>query len=362
MNELVEKLLEKVSADQPCGPDLTNDRQFAELEDLLKGKPEIDFGTIQKPAEPPNWPELQQKSAEFLKKSKHLRAAVTLCCCWLKTSGLAGFRDGLELIQRLLVEHWACLYPALDPNDTNAPEFRLNILSALTAPRGTVIGWLTIIDYLYEAPLCQVKGTPTVDYEQIQAAKLRKAGDPNAPSHASSLESLGAVLKAASPQVVAHHTALDQSLEHLRTIDEFLTNTLTAARSMSFDDLRKTLQGIKSSLEPFLPGADPKLDQPSHVTTVIDGRTPPETGAFQIVGSIRSRDDVVKALESICQYYDQVEPGSPVPWLLNRAKKMTRMNFVQAVQELSLIADLSALRPSMGSALDGNAPPAPPPS
>jgi type VI secretion system protein ImpA len=360
MNELIEKLLEKVSADQPCGPDLTNDKQFADLETLLKGKPEIDFGTIQKPAEPPNWVELQEKSAEFLKKSKHLRAAVTLCCCWLKTAGLAGFRDGLELIQGLLVQYWGTLYPALDPNDNHDPEQRLNILQALTAPRGTVTGWLTIIDYLYAAPLCQIKGVPTVDFEQIQAAKLKQAGDPSAPANAPSPESVGGVLRAASAQVVAHHAALEQSLEKLRAIDQFLTNTLTAARSMNFDDLQKTLERMKSSLEPYLPGVEAKVEQASQPTGGNAGGAHTEDVGIHIVGSIRSRDDVVKALENICQYYEQVEPGSPVPWLLDRAKKMTRMNFVQAVQELSLITDLSALRPSMGSALDSITPPATP--
>jgi type VI secretion system protein ImpA len=66
----------------------------------------------------------------------------------------------------------------------------------------------------------------------------------------------------------------------------------------------------------------------------------------------------VTALESICQYYDQVEPGSPVPFLLRRAQKLATMNFVQAVQELN-IAGLDALRPSMGSAIEGEAPPPP---
>ena len=54
MNELVEKLLRPVSEGQPCGPDLSDQSQFDELSRLLKGKPEVDVGSVKKPAEPPD--------------------------------------------------------------------------------------------------------------------------------------------------------------------------------------------------------------------------------------------------------------------------------------------------------------------
>ena len=75
MNESIEKLLQPVSPEQPCGPDLSYDPSFDALETLLKGKPEVEIGNVQKPAEPPDWMELQKQSSEFLTKSKHLRIA-----------------------------------------------------------------------------------------------------------------------------------------------------------------------------------------------------------------------------------------------------------------------------------------------
>ena len=62
----------------------------------------------------------------------------------------------------------------------------------------------------------------------------------------------------------------------------------------------------------------------------------------------------MRAIDSICEYYRQVEPSSPVPYLLRRAQKLARMDFVQAVQELNL-ATIDSLRPSMGTAVDGGA-------
>ena len=68
-------------------------------------------------------------------------------------------------------------------------------------------------------------------------------------------------------------------------------------------------------------------------------------------GSIRSREDVVRAIDAICDYYRQVERSSPVPYLLRRAQKLAMMDFVQAMAELKL-ATAEQLRPSLGSALD----------
>ena len=80
MNELVKKLLQPVSTEQPCGPDLSNDSRFDELATILKGKAEVEIGSVKKPAEPPDWRQLKNKSAEIFDQCKHLHPAVMLCC------------------------------------------------------------------------------------------------------------------------------------------------------------------------------------------------------------------------------------------------------------------------------------------
>src|SRR5580765_6930809 len=98
MSELADRLLQPISDEQPCGPDLSNGAEFDNLRAILKGKPEIEVGNLKKPAEPPDWGELKNRSIEFLGKSKHLEVAVMLCASGLKTSGLSVFVDGLQLV------------------------------------------------------------------------------------------------------------------------------------------------------------------------------------------------------------------------------------------------------------------------
>ena len=357
MSELIDKLLAPVSPDKPCGPDLSYDPGFESLETILKGKPEVEMGSVKKPAEPPDWGELKSKSMEFLGKSKHLRVASMACCSLLKTGGLEGFLDGLQLMKGLLEQYWPTVYPLLDPEDNNDPTQRLNILGALTAARGSVDSWLKIMEYLYTTPVCRPKGAPPITFDDIQAAKLKASGAEGAPANAPDLASLrGAILNGAA-QAEAHHKMLEQSLEAAQGIDQFLTTTLGAGNTISFEGLKNVLKEMIEGVKSVLPGGATEGDPGAEWAGASDGGSGADAGGIQVSGSIRSREQVVRAIDNICRYYDQVEPSSPVPYLLRRAQKLARMDFVQAMQELNL-ATVDGLRPSMGSAVDGGAPPA----
>ena len=349
MKEMVEKLLQPVSPENPCGPDLSNDPSYDALETLLKGKPEIEIGTVLKPAEPPDWNELKRQSAEYLAKSKHLRVAAMYSGCLLKTGGVEGFRDGLQFIRALVEQQWPALHPVLDPEDNNDPERRLNILRSLTLERGAMAaGWLTIVDYLYAAEFCRPRGMAAITFDQVLSVKQ------NPPDKAAASKLDTAIRSVGAEMLSARHAALAESLEAVRGLDQFLTATLGAGKTISFEELENALKELSGLLAPFVSGDS---NRPAEGSTESGDGTPGGEGSagISVRGPVRSRDDVVKVIDGICAYYDQVEPGSPVRYLLRRVQKMVKMNFIQAVQELN-IANVDALRPSMGSALDDDLP------
>jgi type VI secretion system protein ImpA len=362
MSELIEKLLQPVSAEQPCGPDLSYDPRFDELETLLKGKPEVEIGSVLKPAEPPDWMALQKKSIEFLGHSKNLRVAIMLNCSLLKTGGFAGFVDGLGLIRGLLEQHWGNLYPALDPDDNNDPTQRLNYLRSLTPEngRGSLSSWLTPLDYLYTTPLCQAKGAPPLTFDDLIAARKKESGGEGAPADAPDMTKVSAMIRDTGvDKLAAQQALLQQALETTQAIDQFLGNTLGTGNSISFGTLEGTLKEIITGVAPYLSGSGSTTVTAEGATSADGGgaREGGTSGSISVSGSIRSREDVVRALNAICEFYDQVEPSSPVPYLLRRAQKLAMMNFVEAVQELN-IATVDSLTPSRGSAVEEPPPPA----
>ncbi|MFO1498157.1 MAG: type VI secretion system protein TssA [Verrucomicrobiota bacterium] len=358
MNPIVEKLLQPVSAEQPCGPDLSNDIRFAEVERTLKGKPEVEIGSMFKPAEPPDWRDLKAKSAELLADGKHLQLVVIFCCSCLQVDGWAGLRDGLQLLRGLLERYWLDLHPQLDPGDGNSPTWRLNLIGALTADRGTLAPsqqqWLAVLDYIYATPLARARGSEPITLNSVIAAAERPDAKPAAQGDqeakpALDKSQLDKALRAASgDEIQSNHTAVSEAAEALAGIDHFLTETVGAEKTLSFETLEKALKQIVAALAPYLPGLATTVALPDKPDTQDDPQT--QDGPI-VLGAVRSRADVLLALENLCEYYQQAEPGSPVPYLLRRAQRLVNMNFVEAIQELN-VAPLDALRPSLGSTFD----------
>ncbi|MBL4608701.1 MAG: hypothetical protein JKY01_12850 [Pseudomonadales bacterium] len=54
-----------------------------------------------------------------------------------------------------------------------------------------------------------------------------------------------------------------------------------------------------------------------------------------LAGAINSREDVVRSLNKICDYYQAHEPSSPVPLLINRAKSLVTADFLEIIENLN---------------------------
>jgi type VI secretion system protein ImpA len=67
-----------------------------------------------------------------------------------------------------------------------------------------------------------------------------------------------------------------------------------------------------------------------------EGAAPAAGGAGRVAsGTIRSRADVSLLLDRICRYYADHEPSSPVPLILERAKRLVTMNFLDILKDLT---------------------------
>ena len=293
------------------------------------------------------------------------------CGAALQTAGLPGLRDGLQLLRGCVEQYWPAIYPLLDAEDNNDPTQRLNILGTLNSPRGTVRPdiqqWLAIIDYLYIAPLCRPKGAEPITFDIVINARRRaetpaegQSSDAGAAAPVGmDLNQLNKAFQAAPvSEIEASLAVVTESLEALNGIDQFLTQNLGAGNTISFDELHKTLTEIQTLLSSQLQGSQPasaggEASGAGEVGGGVGGTVASQAGTLSISGTVQSRDDVVRAIDAICDYYRQVEPSSPVPYILRRAQKMATMNFLEAVQELN-VATPDALRPSMGSSVDAN--------
>ena len=336
----VEELLQPVSPEAPCGEDRSYHPSLQELESLAKGKPETQMGDSKIEAQEADWKEVRKLALEFLKASKHLRVGVILTLAQLKLEGLAGFRDGLRVLEGFVKNYWANVYPKLDPEDNNDPTERMNILKSLAAPFGTFGDEMRFIETLRLAAICQSARGMKVTLSDVLAA--RGGGSPAAEGggkpgpNATAIE--GAFRDTEKGALTATYEAVTQAQAAVKSMDEFLIATVGAGRAANFDELHNALNEIARSLAPIVaPGeapaegaAGPEEDAEG---AAVAGGGPPRRKGFE--GSIDSRADVVKALESVVDYYKRSEPSSPIPFLIKRAQRLVNMDFMQIVNDLT---------------------------
>jgi type VI secretion system protein ImpA len=113
-----------------------------------------------------------------------------------------------------------------------------------------------------------------------------------------------------------------------------------------FTALRKLLQEIHRGLERYAPAAEavpdpvaePPADAaPADVAAETPAAAPHGAAAMSIAAltSVNSRADAMRLLDLVCQYYERCEPSSPLPLLIERARRLADKNFLDVLRDLA---------------------------
>ncbi len=318
----LEKLLNPVSDEAPAGADLEYDPLFAEMERASEGKEEQEFGDTIIPAEDPDWRELKKKALQVVEQSKDLRAAIHLTRALMHTDGFAGLSDGLSLIKGYIESYWDSLHPQLDPDDNNDPTLRINTLINLCDPMDTLAA-------VNKIPLVSSNIMGTFSYRDIQIASgSLTPTDSDNQEH--NLDQVDAAFRESpteeTQQTLSH---IQHAIDCVNSIESKLNELVGIDQSPDLQALNETLSTLEKEV-----ASRTGLDT---VVTFDDQDTSAATGQQQgsAPGVINSRDDVISTLDRINQYYRKNEPSSPIPLLLDRAKRLVKMDFHEIVQDLA---------------------------
>jgi type VI secretion system protein ImpA len=324
---IAEDLLKPVSEGAPCGEDLSYDPSFQALETMARGTPETQFSE----AKPPDWKEVCSRCLELFARAKDLRVAIILSVAELELEGLLAFREVLVLIKGLVERHWADVHPQLDPAENNDPLERMNIIASMATPMGSYGDHLRVLERLQNVPLCNSIQMGTFNLSDILRAESGAGAEGDKAT--TSLSQIEAAFRDSNrDELTQLHLALTDSVLLVKAIDEFLTQTVGASSAPDLTPLSNELISMRERIAPYLPiSSSPLTGQPTGSETVV------ATGAAQEAaqGELRSRDDVVRLLNKICDYYARAEPSSPVPLILKRAIRLAEMDFVQIIKDMA---------------------------
>ncbi len=325
----IETLLGGVSPESPCGEDLAYDPAYAELERAVQGTAEQQIGDEVIAAQEPNWREVKEKALALFERTRDLRVTINLTLALMLTSGLVGLRDGLALLKGLLEQQWDGLYPSLDPDDNNDPTERMNIVASL-APEGGFQDPMRFPQRLLEAPLCDSPQMGRYSMRDILVARgeLPHGGEGDPPN----TSQVDAAFAGTDPDALKENVAAVAEIEELlEGIETGLAERVGALHSPDLFKFRAAVKQVRAVL-------DEKAERFFGVETGAAG--PMDEGGGEaapgerLSGDIASREDVIRALDKVSDYYRRYEPSSPVPMLVGRARRMVNMDFVEVIRDM----------------------------
>lgn len=312
-------LLAPVDDASPSGPDLEYDPDFLALELAAAGRPERQSGDARLPAVDPDWKAVQELGAALLVRSKDLRVAVQMARAAAHLDGLAGMLDGVRLVRALLETFWADVHPQLDADDDDDPTMRLNALAALahvdTGARA-----------MRHAVWIQAAGVRIPVRQALAGLGLESAAFDGVPS----TDEIDGVIRAVVEQ--GGDNVARALIAELRAIADVVQRELGASAAPDFSDLRRMLSPLADRFDAVagVGGADDDTAPQDEAGAPLDA---PARGS--VPGTIRSREDAMRALDRVCEYLERAEPANPASLMIRRAQRMVSMNFLDIMQELA---------------------------
>jgi type VI secretion system protein ImpA len=330
----IESLLSEVSAETPCGEDLSYDASFLALEDMLRAKAGGGVvAGVEEEVEEPNWREIREKSSELLKRSKDLRLVMYLTLSLLKMEGITGLRDGLALSRGLLERYWDNLYPQLDPDDNNDPLERINILQSLSPVTVSAQDPMKFKQRLAEVPLCNSVQMGRFSLRDIQIAKDEITVSDEQKAKAPKMSVIDAAFQdTTTDELMAISQATHEAIEYIGAITSVFSERAAQGETPNLSGFQGVLGNIHKCVQEYLA----KRGQGEAVAEVAPtaGVEQPKKSGISLSGDIQSVQEALLALDKVCQYFDRHEPSSPVPLLLRRAQRLVSKTFLDVIKDV----------------------------
>ncbi len=328
----VQRLLDPIAADRPCGDNLDETGALVEVDAYQifgqttlepekaepgENQPASKRRDVRKSDRPPNWPELREIALQLLGRTKDLRVLAHLGSATLRADGPVAFLDTVVVASKWLETYWADVYPRVDEDAL----LRINALNCFADP-------VAVIDGLRRAPLVASRehGRFSLRDCEIVAGHLTPGGDERAPEAAQ-------VDAAFAAQPIEDLRALRTSVEGaaaaLRAVDEIVRREAPSDPAPEFDPLLTQRAKIDRTLRDQL-ARRPDADPAELGAEAAAGA--PEAGA---IGAIRSREDTIRALDRVAEFFRKSEPSSPIPLFLERATRLVSKDFLEVLSDVA---------------------------
>lgn len=310
----LEGLLAPVAEESAVGPDLSYDPERQQIEAAF----DISVGDEQNGAEI-NWRNIIDLIRSQSARTKDVWLSIYLCRAGARAGQLDVVQAGSQYLAGLLEKYWDQVHPDLEEYGFQGRRGACESLTRI----GEFIGPLRRVALLKHPRLGEYSG---LDFERFREgaeseegyglfrAALEDVGD----------EALGEILE-----------TLDAIAEGIRRADAVLTANAGSETGTNFLPTYEAIASIRKAVAQF--SSAPAEDVQPHADAVVAqprvAENPIAAGPY--AGRVDSREDVLRALDSVSEYYRRREPGSPVPLVLARAREWVNADFLTVLGDIA---------------------------
>lgn len=323
-----QELLLPITPDQPCGESLEDTPLLASFDALRL------FGESMSPealAEPPEngkggpperklpeWDALAASAIEALSKSKDLRLLAYLGTALLRTDGLPAFFETLTLASQWVDTYWSHVYPLID-EDAIA---RRNALNCFADP-------MAVVERLRRVPLVESRQHGNLSLRDIDVAGKVPAGATEVRPEEARINAAFAEMPL--EQLTSLQQRVVEAMAALSSIDAKMRVEGGPEMAPSFDPLSAQLAKMNRLVRERLASRSDGKE-----ADLVDGGSAEEGGGGTVpVGIVKSRQDAVRALEAVAEFFRRNEPSSPIPLFLDRAKRLVSKDFLEVLADVA---------------------------
>lgn len=333
-------LLAPVPGEAPAGGDLRADASpqalYLRLRDARAearaAERAGDAGDTEAAGVPPQWRTIRELAAEALAQSKDLEVAAWLTEALLRSDGLPGLAAGARLMAGLVEDFWDGLFPLPDEDGLAtrvAPVAGLNGLSG----EGTLIQPLRKIT-LFVRP----DGTALQFWQYEQSAAL--AGIADAARRTQRIDAgvlpFETVENEARAAGGARFTLIHRQAAAAAAAWQELSDALDrragneAPPTGRVRDLLVQIIAVAEQFADLGAAAEPVAPSEPAAPGAAAAAGPPLAAA----GVIGSREEALRALSAIADYFRRAEPLSPLAYTLQEAVRRARMSWPELLEEI----------------------------
>ncbi len=341
-----EVLLNPISEERPSGEPM----QYTGLYDEIREARRADDSLVSQG----DW-KTDLKVADFRKvvslaipalstQTKDIQICVWLCEALASQHGFVGFRDGLRLLRQVEENFWETCYPEIDEGDMEA---RANAIDWLDKQLSVSIKKIILtpgqgLNYMaweesqnFNIPE-SIETLPFEAQEKMKALK-KQADDEKRTTGDMWRSAANAGNRAFYEQL---NLNIDECWAELKSLDKTNEEQFDRNQMPSMRELEKSLDGIRTVTGKLL--EEKRIAEPDAAAEEEASETMEEGEDGEMVvlkkggapGAIQNRQDALKRLSDLADYFKKNEPQSPVSYLVQRAVKWGNMPLEAWLQDV----------------------------